>query len=87
MMVAMSLMSDGLVYRHKVLAMPTLKLCRENKLKKYGMFPTIHYRVSPYDGWKQPIMKFSGEIADDALIETIKPFVVWECFKYKVELV
>jgi hypothetical protein len=56
----------------------------QEKLKNFNINTTIQFAKSFYDERKMPMIKFTSN-AYDNLIELIKPYVIWDCFKYKIE--
>jgi DNA-binding CsgD family transcriptional regulator len=56
----------------------------QEKFKDFDIKTTIQFATSHYDQRKMPMIKFTSNSYDN-LINLIKPHVIWDCFKYKIE--
>jgi len=54
------------------------------KLKLFNLTPTIAKIISSKTGREMPILKFYSSSYDN-LINLVKPYCLWDCFKYKTE--
>lgn len=53
-------------------------------LKNFELNPTVNIRTSRFNGKEQPLIKFNGKSYDN-LINMIKPYMLWDCFQYKID--
>ena len=54
------------------------------KLNDFDLHPTIIKSKSVYTGIEMPILKFHSNSYDN-LIELVKPYMLWDCFKHKIK--
>lgn len=54
------------------------------KLKDFDLYPRVRTKISAKTGKIQPLLKFSKQSYDN-LISIVKPFMLWNCFQYKIE--
>jgi len=54
------------------------------KLKEFDLFPVIKIHTSKCSHKESPVLSFYGRSYDN-LISIVKPYMLWDCFAYKVE--
>jgi len=55
-----------------------------SKLKDFDITGKVTKRTSTYTGREMPILKFT-KAGYDNLIHLVKPYMLWDCFRHKVE--
>lgn len=80
--------SNWLPHRQAVLCTQSFTLDEadflRHKLGDFDLRPKITKVVSQYTSREMPILKFS-KASYDNLIRLVKPFMLWDCFKHKIE--